>query len=400
MAWPHPPDYNEAVQNPQHCFGDPELQQAQPSLNPLGLPWPRSGNNADVYKLARPGGHAWAVKCFTREVHGLRERYQAVSNYLKRRHFPFLVDFHYLEQGIRVHGQWYPVVKMRWVEGLMLNELVRDYAGKPLFLERLADMWVRLSQEMRAAQFDHGDLQHGNVLLVPGSSPGRLRLRLIDYDGVTVPALAQHPPDEVGHPNYQHPQRRADTAAEPDRFSHLVIYSAVRCLVLGGAALWERYDNGENLLFREADFRTPAQSPLFRELWDTRHPVARSLVGHLIQASQGPPEQVPLLSEIVVNGQMRFLEAAELRQVEDVLGGAQSSSEAAEGATRGGTLPELIAALRDADPRIRDEAAIALGALGPAARPAIPVLRELLNDADGEVRHSAAQALWAIDPLP
>jgi hypothetical protein len=36
--------------------------------------------------------------------------------------------------------------------------------------------------------------------------------------------------------------------------------------VRGGSGLWERYDNGDNLLFREEDLRNPPQSALFREL--------------------------------------------------------------------------------------------------------------------------------------
>ena len=80
MAWPLSQDYNEAIQNPQTNFRDPELRQGGPALNPLGLPMPRSGNFADVYQLRCPQtGNTWAIKCFTREVPGLRERYSEIS---------------------------------------------------------------------------------------------------------------------------------------------------------------------------------------------------------------------------------------------------------------------------------------------------------------------------------
>src|SRR5439155_1734333 len=87
---------------------------------------------------------------------------------------PFMVDFRFLEEGIRVGGQRYPVLKMRWVEGLTVNTFVRDHVEKPPVLERLAQLWVRLSQQLRGAGMAHGDLQHGNVLLVaraPAASP-------------------------------------------------------------------------------------------------------------------------------------------------------------------------------------------------------------------------------------
>jgi hypothetical protein len=409
MAWPHPPDYNEAVQNPRLCFADPELQQGQPVLNALGLPWPRSGNSADVYKIIGRDGQAWAVKCFTREVRGLRERYQAISAYLRKQPSPFMVDFRYEEPGIKVNGQWFPVLKMRWVDGLMLNELAREYADKPVILDRLADMWVRLSQEMRHARLIHGDLQHGNVLLVPTGASGTLRLRLVDYDGMVVPGLADHPPDEVGHPNYQHPQRlsHGNPQTDLDRFAHLVIYSALRCLVVGGRELLERHDNSDNLLFREHDFRAPAESKIFHELWDTKHPVARTLVGYLVLAATGPLEEVPKLSHLVKRGQLRFLSSAEEKQVEELLASPAPSELAVPPAEAVGenhnsadAVPSLVAALSAADARVREDAADSLAALGARARAAVPALRAALNDRDVHVRHSAAQALWAIDPLP
>jgi len=49
---------------------------------------------------------------------------------------------------------------------------------------RLAAMWVRLAHQLRQASMAHADLQHGNVLLVPGATAQRLKLRLIDYDVV------------------------------------------------------------------------------------------------------------------------------------------------------------------------------------------------------------------------
>src|SRR5262245_779444 len=109
MAWPHSQDYNEAVQSPRVNFSDPELQAGQAVTDALGIPRPCSGNFADVYQVECPAsGTRWAVKCFTRQVAGLGERYAAVSAHLRRADLPFMVDFQYLEQGVRVHRAWYP----------------------------------------------------------------------------------------------------------------------------------------------------------------------------------------------------------------------------------------------------------------------------------------------------
>ncbi len=168
----------------------------------------------------------------------------------------------------------------------------------------------------------HGDLQHGNVLLVPGTRAGTLHLRLIDYDGLCIPALAEQPSGEVGHPNYQHPERLSEGTynAEMDRFSHLLIYSALRCLQSGGKELWERHDNGENLLFRQDDFAAPTDSALLRELWSLPDADARTLIGHLLLASLAPIEEVPLLDDLLSGTTVRPLTAQEQEQVQAMLG--------------------------------------------------------------------------------
>src|SRR5262249_41116124 len=160
---------------------------------------------------------------------GLRERYREISRHLRQARLPVTVDFTYLEQGIRVAGRWYPVLKMQWVEGLTLNQFAAQYADTPAMLEALLQVWVRMARHLRAAGVAHCDLQHGNVLLVPGANANSLALRLIDYDGMFVPALAGSPSGEVGHAAYQYPQRlREGTySLEVDRFPLLLIATAL-----------------------------------------------------------------------------------------------------------------------------------------------------------------------------
>src|SRR5262245_13295331 len=182
MPWPLSQDYNEALQNPQTSFSDPELRQGRAVTNALGIPPPCSGNFADVYPVECPAsGSKWAVKCFTREVRGLRERYSEISKHLQQAHLPFTVDFQYLEQGIRIRGQWYPVLKMHWIEGFTLNHFVRQQLDKPPILKSLCQMWLKMAARLRQGQLAHCDLQHANVLMVPGAKAGMLSLRLVDY---------------------------------------------------------------------------------------------------------------------------------------------------------------------------------------------------------------------------
>src|SRR5262245_61031857 len=131
MAWPQATDYSCAIQNPSASFADAELARGSAAVADmlLGLPLSWSGSFATVFKLVCPGDHAWAVKCFTRPVADLQERYARVSDHLDRHRRRFAVEFVYLAQGVKIGAAWYPVLKMRWVEGSTLNELLRDHAG-------------------------------------------------------------------------------------------------------------------------------------------------------------------------------------------------------------------------------------------------------------------------------
>lgn len=302
MAWPVSQDYNEAIQAPQSSFSDPELKGGEPVTNALGMPMPRSGNFADVYEFNTPATKSkWAIKCFTRHVPGLRERYTEISAGLVAAKLPFAVEFQYLVQGIRVRGDWFPILKMRWVEGFLLNEFVRDNLDKPALLGNLGLIWCRMAKRLRDANIAHADLQHGNVILVPGSKASSLAVKLIDYDGMFVPALANKKSGEVGHPNYQHPQRlREGTySAEVDRFPLLVVATALKALSVGGRELWDRHDNGDNLLFREADLKAPEKSALFKELGEMKDAQTRTLVESLKAAVEKKLEEAPLVDELL-----------------------------------------------------------------------------------------------------
>ena len=337
MSWPLSQDYNEAIQDPRSGFADPELRDGQPTTNALGLPLPRSGNFADVYEFHCPRHKTrWAIKCFTRKVAGLRERYAEVSKFLQQARLPFTVAFQYLEEGIRVRGQFYPILKMRWVEGLLLNEFVRDNLGKPALLQSLGLIWQRMAKRLREVGIAHADLQHGNVLLVPGPNAQSLSVRLIDYDGMFVPSLAGRKSGEVGHPNYQHPQRLQEGtySGEVDRVPLLVVATALRALSVGRRELWERYDNGDNLLFKETDLRAPAESELFHELAAMPEPVG-TLAERLAEACAARLEEAPLLEELLPGGKPGGKVTARPSSgvTADLLAGLMDGEEADGGAT-------------------------------------------------------------------
>jgi hypothetical protein len=190
---------------------------------------------------------------------------------------------------------------MRWVEGQLLNEIVRDNLDRPAVLNPLVQIWVRMGKRLRETGLAHADLQHGNVLFVPGSQKSSLAVKLIDYDGMFVPALDGKDSGEVGHPNYQHPARLREGTYSPevDRFPLLVVAAALKALAEGGRALWDRYDNGDNLLFKESDLRAPEESALFKELGGLADPQGRALVDELRRAVGRKLGECPPLDELL-----------------------------------------------------------------------------------------------------
>ncbi len=323
--WPISSDYFEAVQMPDVCCSDPDLKSAEVATLDNGLPKPPcAGNFADVYQFrSRDGQKQWAVKCFTRPMARLNERYREISRQLEAARLPFTVEFKYLEHGMKIRGEWYPVVKMDWVEGLTLRQFVTEYLSRPRFLTAFFPLWLKMLPLLREAGVAHGDLQHGNVMLVPGSSEGKLALRLIDYDGMWVRSLAGQPPGEVGHPCYQHPQRAKQNVFSPeiDFFPHLVIACALRCLSRpDGARLWKAYDNGDNLLFRRSDFESPAKSPVLHELWETGDAELQAWVARLAVASQAPLVETPYTEQLCLDGRIQPVTRDVEQRARQVLG--------------------------------------------------------------------------------
>ena len=290
MNWPSMSDYQDAIQSPRTCFTDGPLKSGTPALNPLGLPQPITGGFASVYQV-RSGRSRWAVRCFLHRIPDLRERYALISRYLKKKTLRCMVAFDYLPEGIRVKGDWYPALKMEWVDGDTLNVHVKKNLGNSKGLLKMADRWNGLVENLERSGIGHCDLQHGNVLVKSGE------FRLIDYDGMFVPALQGRGSHEKGHPAYQHPRRSGrDFGGEVDRFPALVIYVSLLALARE-PKLWDRFYDDDNLLFRRSDFLDSAASPVFEAMNEVGDTEVKRLAEILQRACEGSLRDIPRLSE-------------------------------------------------------------------------------------------------------
>jgi tRNA A-37 threonylcarbamoyl transferase component Bud32 len=294
MTWPTPQDYNEAIQNPASCFMDPRLKLCSPDSTVLGLPRAITGAFATVYRLSSAEKH-WAVRCFLQNSPDLPKRYSELSKFVCSDDLPYTVDVHFQPQGIKIKGEWYPILLMEWVNGITLDQYIYENLENPAKLETLASQFSKMIYDMRAAGIAHGDLQHGNIIIVDDE------IRLVDYDGMFVPALEGLTSNELGHNNYQHPTRAAEHFGDYlDNFAAWTILTSIRCLAQDNR-LWDWLSAGDEcLLFRRADFVNPLGSRSFATLEShTNENVKRS--AKLMRAVLNYPVQhVPDLNDAIL----------------------------------------------------------------------------------------------------
>lgn len=289
--WPNPQDYSESVQASAINFMDEELRNSGVAMNALGIPKVASGMFASVYQFSNAHQH-WAVRCFNTKLVDQHERYKAISKFILADDLPYTVDFNYLEDGIKVNAVWFPILKMNWVDGITLDSYVERNVKETHALEHLRSEFRLMMERMHKNDIAHGDLQHGNIMI------SNDEIYLVDYDAFYVPELQGRFSNEIGHPNYNHPQRK-DKHYGPymDNFPAHVIDISLQILVEDATA-WSRFKGGDEcLLFRRKDFLDPTKSELMNFLKSHKSTALQDAYHRLSAYLRLEPEDVPFLAE-------------------------------------------------------------------------------------------------------
>lgn len=287
-------NYQMAVQNPELAFAnDSILRTGEPRRNPLRMPVVASGGFAATFQIL-VGESVWAVRCFHKNEsvdRQLARRYQHIARLTAEPSLSrFLVPVHYQSDGIIVDAVAYPTVRMPWVDGVPLGIWLDDWAADPTpdrsRLDRVREEISTAVRALRRRGVAHGDLQHGNILILPDDS-----IRLIDYDGMFATELAEFGSIERGHRNYQHPDRHVHFDDTLDIFAAESIDLSLRAL-REDPELWDRFGGtGENMLFEAADFAAPEKSAVFAEL--ERLPALREQVRRFGRACRTTYREMP-----------------------------------------------------------------------------------------------------------
>jgi len=301
MHWPLASQFSAMLQRPEVALRDPALKRYHIERDRFGLPRPWTGAFAVVYKGIPPdSGPPMAIRVFASASPERRERYDAISDYLRARRVPCLVDFEYRDESVRAAGHpgWFPLILMDWVQGETLYKWVgaRCREGNREALAGAAARWIELVTDLEDAGIAHGDLQHANVMVTPSGD-----LKLVDYDGMCVPALVGRRNLEVGIRPYQHPDRNEQTLLSQhlDRFSAMVIYVALKALA-ADPGLWKTYvetPQHDKLLFRDDDFSNPEASRLVGDMMRSTDADVRDLAEQLVQFVRMTMDRLPSLRD-------------------------------------------------------------------------------------------------------
>ncbi len=303
MKLPTIKDYCTALQKETFAFSCEDLRRSRVE---------RKSNSDDVQIWAGgfavtfrvcSGENREAVRCFWNSATGFDEaqkRYALISANTQLMSDPAIAPPSYQLNGVRTFSEpnrYWPIVRMKWIEGDHLSEWVRKWhvRADPTEIRTFTDRFLQVMERLGQLGIAHGDLQHGNILVRPDTEIG-----LVDYDGMFVPGMheAGLHSRERGHRNYQHPARDREFNDRLDRFSSMVIVTALRTLEADRAA-WDQFSNhGDNLLFVEEDFNEPDRPDgIFTYI--SKIPAVSELGARLREIARGPFTDIPTLAEFL-----------------------------------------------------------------------------------------------------
>ena len=286
-------DFGEALQHPKVCFKRPDLKTADIEKNGFGLPLPISGGFALTYKAKINGGD-YAIRCFHKLVPDRHIRYKHITETLKNLDQTFFVPIDYLEEQILIKGTWHPITLMKWIQGKTLNQYVHANYQNSDLIQDLALNLRTLCNYLGEKGIAHGDLSHLNLVVSNG------QLKLIDYDGMYVPALRGFESAELGNQNFQHPERKkTHFGPNIDRFSATVLYLALMAISIKPELYAKSKLAGDGILFSKQDFVFPEKSQLLADLQSIRE--LRDQANLFIKICQSSFDSVPSLNEFINN---------------------------------------------------------------------------------------------------
>lgn len=270
--YPTSPQYRHSIVNKTyppdnggHIF-TPILENEEPKYE--------SGNKAIVFKVTDDKTEKTkALKLFLIDNKERFIQYLEISKFLNKFSTQFFVSFNFIEKFIYVdvnplpEENYFPGLIMEWAEGKTLGSAIQELCnGKnKKKLKKIAESFKDISLFLLDNNIGHGDLKHDNIIVDKDNN-----MKLIDYDGIYVPAFNNQISKELGTDSFQHPLRKStDFNADIDHFSILTIYCSLIALSIS-PDLYLKFNDQQNLLFTKEDFLKPEDSELFKVLFQIK----------------------------------------------------------------------------------------------------------------------------------
>ncbi len=289
--WPNSSAYAQSLQNVEFSISKKyeDLRKARfiPNSNVKYRSLIQGAGNFGVVFKFQINESFYAMKCFTRASQYIDTRYYEISKGIENSKLPFLIDFRYYSDAVRTTArpaEYFPVITMGWIEGKTLFNYIQENFSDSAKMNAVARQFLQTVIDMQAHSIAHGDLSGDNILITSGG-----QLKIIDYDGMFVPALKDLGSEELGHESFQHPKRGKYYGPKLDNFSALIIYLSLFA-ISKSPDLWKYNQNDpDKLLFDINDFNNPGESAVMRDI-NKIGGKAKRLVDILLQFLKNDPD--------------------------------------------------------------------------------------------------------------
>ena len=283
--------FQDCAQHPDQHFLDVELKGVTFEAGRRGAAKAWSGGRATVIRANKPTGGSIAVRFSKHEDPEASVRYFELSRYLSSNPVSTMVGTAWVDNGLQIGAERYPILKMDWVNGTSLDAHISKHfeaGGRASAMTDLAVTWRASCRSLTAVGISHGDIHAGNTLVCNGSRTP-IELRLVDYDNVWLPGL-HTPVREIGHPAFAHP-RRSELPVGPnlDAVPNTLTYLSLIALA-GDPTLWKFHRSDDRLLFDKTDLNDPS-ADIWKAILSSKDSMVSALATITIEWLRGPPER-------------------------------------------------------------------------------------------------------------
>lgn len=264
MQYPLISEYLAAIRDAKDNLD--KLSHLVPVLDKYGEPYRSSGAFAVVFKMKdEQTGKCYALKCFTEEQEGRAEAYRQIAEELEFVDSPYITSVKYLEKEMFVDSncedEEFPVLLMDWIEGETMETYVAANYTDTHAMSMLCYRFCKMAAWLRSQPFAHGDIKPDNIMVRPDGT-----LKLVDYDGMFVPAMKGQKSPTIGTKDFSHPLRTIDDFDETiDDFALASIALSLKAISLDPSLL-DQYGASDRLLFSAADYLDLSKSNTFTAL--------------------------------------------------------------------------------------------------------------------------------------